>query len=299
MESFEKPNKLLLFMPTLNQREENLWGKVRDILRLHRNLRDERDMRLAIHVTCDGSGPEFNTPKTLQRMQDRLVPEGIEFSFQSHETRLGKTVTVVEGLKRLMGNAGPNDLIGCLDDNEHRFASALDLVEAILDQGYLGSIGTIVYPPDYLNSIDRHAMPAVGGIESQVLGLNGTLYIYASGYWINRVSVVGISVEKLFPMYLDLFHEMHPNLQVPTWGTPTLFQELMNWVIRNREPWISVPVERRKMTVFYLPCFEVPGETPLGRSLEKAQNQIRSLVLNWLVLNELLGVERNRDIPGM
>ncbi|NTW13743.1 MAG: hypothetical protein HGA31_01800 [Candidatus Moranbacteria bacterium] len=297
--NFELPKRLFLFMPSLNQTEENLRGKTEDIIRLHRCLRDERDMRLSIHVTCDGSGPEFNTPNTLEWMRERLVPEGVEFSFSLNEERLGKTVTVVDGLKRLMANAGPNDLIGCLDDNEHRFSSSLDLVSAILDQGYLGSIGTIVYPPDYLNSIDRHAMPAVGGIESQVLGLNGTLYIYASGYWINRVSVVRTVVEKLFPMYLELFHRVHPNLSVPTWGTPTLFQELMNWVIRNLEPWRSVPEERRRMTVFYLPCFEVPGETPLGRSLEKAQNQIQSLVLNWIVLNELLGVNRDRDIPDV
>lgn len=87
---------------------------------------------------------------------------------------------------------------------------------------------------------------------------------------------------------------MFPNkiVRMPQWGTPTLFQDIMTWVIRTREPWVNVSEEFRRLAVCYLPCKEVSAETPLGRSQEKALNQLRALVLNGLVLDELLGGDR-------
>ncbi len=283
---------LLLFMPTVDQTPEKLFAKTEEILSLQLLL-ERRDMGLKVLVASDGSKPEFHTPETLQQMKDKL---GYMFEFTCYGENVGKTVTVVDGLHKLLENAGPNDLIGCLDDNEHCFLSALDLVDRI-DEGYLGAIGTISYPGDILNNIDRHAMPAVGAIESQIMNLKGSLCIYASGYWIQHVEITRIAL-KVYPLYRKLFRVMFPNeiIEIPKWGTPTLLQDLMTWAIRTQEPWVSAPEEYRRLAVCYLPCKEIPAMTPLGRSLQKALNQLRALVLNGFVLDELFGRERNKKI---
>ncbi|MCX6766075.1 MAG: hypothetical protein NT136_03915 [Candidatus Moranbacteria bacterium] len=287
-----KTKKLLLFMPTVNQKPEKLLAKTEEILNL-KILLERRKMGLRVLVACDGSKPEFNTLETLQQMKDKL---GDIFEFTCYPENVGKTVTVVNGLKKLMEGSGPDDLIGCLDDNEHFFLDALDLIDRI-DEGYLGAIGTISYPSDILNNIDRHAMPAVGAIESQIMNLKGSLCIYASGYWIQHTEIVRVAL-KIYPLYQNMFREMFPNeiIKIPKWGTPTLFQELMTWAIRTQEPWVNTPEEYRRLAVCYLPCKEIPAMTPLGRSLNKALNQLRALVLNGLVLDELMGRERNKKI---
>lgn len=284
--------KLMLFMPTVNQDPDKLLNKCGEIQDL-RTLLVSREMGLEVLVASDGSKPEFKTPETLQRMKEFL---GEGFDFVCYEKNVGKTVTVTEGLNRLIAEASPNDLIGCLDDNEHFFLDALSLMER-LDEGYLGAIGTISYPDDILNNIDRHAMPAVGAIESEIMNVKGTLCIYASGYWIQHVAIVKLAL-RVYPMYMEKFREMFPNgiIQMPRWGTPTLFQEFMTWVIRTQAPWNNIPEEYRRLVACYLPCKEVPALTPLGRSTTKALNQLRALVLNGLVLDELLGRERSKMI---
>jgi hypothetical protein len=249
-----------------------------------------RDMGLRVLAADDGSKTEFGVPGSLQLMKDTLGPM---FDFQLYEKNMGKTVTVVNGLEKLMQGEDQDSLVGCLDDNEHSFLSALDLLKRI-DEGYLGAIGTINYPPEILNIIDRNAMPAVGAIESQLMNLKGNLCIYASGYWINHVGIVRTAM-RLYPMYQKLFRKMFPNeiIKIPGWGTPTLFQEFMSYVGKNWDPWSYSPEEYRRMAVCYLPCNEVPALTPLGRSMDKALNQLRALILNGYVLDELLG--RNRD----
>ena len=283
--------KLLLFMPTLNQKPEKLLAKVEDIQLLRHGLL-ERDRGLRIFVSCDGSQQEFKTPETL-----RLIKEDIGdiFDFMCYEKNVGKTVAVVDGLQHLLLNAGVGDLIGCLDDNEHSFISALDLIE-LIEEGYLGAIGTINYPRDILNVIDRHAMPAVGAIESMIMDLRGTLCIYASGYWIQHVEIVRIAL-KVYGLYRKLFRILFPNeiIKLPKWGTPTLLQELMTWTIRTQRPWVDTPNEFRRMAVSYLPCKEIPALTPLGRGLDKVLAQLRALVLNGLVLDQLLGKNRTKQ----
>ena len=279
-------------MPTVNQTPEKLVAKVKDIEDLQ-ILLDRRGMDLRVLVADDGSNPDLKTLETLGKMKEEL---GGIFDFFSYAENVGKTVTVAEGLQRLLAEAEPGDLMGCLDDNEHFFISALDLIEQI-DKGYLGAIGTISYPDGILNQIDRHAMPAVGAIESQIMNLKGSLCIYASGYWMQHVEIVRI-VLKVYSRYQNKFREIFPNeiIGMPQWGTPTLFQDIMTWVIRTREPWVNVPEEFRRLAVCYLPCKEIPAETPLGRSQEKALNQLRALVLNGLVLDELLGRDRKKSI---
>lgn len=284
--------KLMLFMPTVNQTQEKLLAKIEDIKNLQLLL-ERRRMGLRVLVACDGSKEEFKTPETLQRMKDKI---GSMFEFMCYEKNVGKTIVVVNGLHKFLENAGSDDLIGCLDDNEHFFLSALDLIDRIND-GYLGAIGTISYPSDILNNIDRHAMPAVGSIESQIMGLKDSLCIYASGYWIQHADIVRIAL-KVYPHHLKMFRIMFPNeiIEIPKWGTPTLFQDFMTWVIRTQKPWVDTVEEYRRLAVCYLPCKEVPAMTPLGRSLQKALNQLRALVLNGLVLDELLGRERNKPL---
>lgn len=283
---------LFLFMPTVNQCSTKLLAKIEEILSLQLLLR-RRNMGLRVLVACDGSKEEFNTPEILHKMKKSL---GSMFDFFCYKKNVGKTVIVIEGLHRLLVDAGREDLIGCLDDNEHFFLDALDLINRI-GEGYLGAIGTISYPDDILNNIDRHAMPAVGAIESQLMNLKGSLCIYASGYWIQHVSIVQIAL-KIYPLYQQKFREMFPNeiIKIPKWGTPTLFQELMTWVIRTQEPWSKTPEEFQRMVACYLPCKEIPAMTPLGRSTEKALSQFRSLVLNGLVFDELLGRDRKKYI---
>lgn len=279
-------------MPTVNQKPEVLFKKAVGIENL-RVLLEHRGMGLKVLVADDGSQAEHSTPMILARMKDRL---GDTFDFTTYPKNVGKTVTVIEGLQRLMVGASSEDLIGCLDDNEHSFLSALDLLDKI-EVGYLGAIGTIKYPDEFLSYIDRHAMPAVGAIESEIMGLKDKLCIYASGYWIQHVGIVKEAL-VLYPKYQALFRELFPNeaIAIPKWGTPTLMQELMNWVLRNREPWCRVDEEYRRMAVIYLPCTEVPALTPLGRATEKALNQLRALVLNGIVLDVLLGQDRKKAI---
>jgi hypothetical protein len=255
--------KLLLFMPTVNQQQKKLLDKINEIQSLE-ILLARRGMGLRVLAADDGSEEKFQVPETLQIMKDELGPM---FDFQLYKENMGKTVTVANGLEELMKGDDSESLIGCLDDNEHSFLSAFDLIRQI-EKGYLGAIGTISYPSDILSHIDRHAMPAVGAIESQLMNLKGSLCIYASGYWINYVGIVRIAM-KLYPMYRKLFREMFPNeiILIPGWGTPTLFQEFMNWTIKTQLPWSRVPEEYRRMAVCYLPCNEVPAETPLGRSM--------------------------------
>jgi len=280
---------LLLFMPVVNQTRERLFEKIEEIQVLEMLL-GRRNMGLRVLAADDGSKEELRVPETLQMMKDAL---GSMFDFQLYEKNMGKTVTVVNGLEQLMAGEENESLVGCLDDNEHTFLSALDLIRRI-DEGYIGAIGTINYPPEILNIIDRNAMPAVGAIESQLMNLKGNLCIYASGYWINQVGIVRIAME-LYPIYRKLFREMFPNeiIKIPGWGTPTLFQEFMNWTMKTQLPWSQTEEEFRRMAVCYLPCNEVPALTPLGRSMDKALNQLRALILNGFVLDELLG--RNRD----
>lgn len=283
---------LRLFMPTRNQQPEVLMRKVTEIDNLRLLLR-RRGMDLRVLVADDASEARYSTPETLRRMKDHL---GEMFDITLYSENQGKTVTVIEGLKRLMKDASSDDLVGCLDDNEHDFLSALNLVDKI-EQGYLGAIGTIQYPDEFLSYIDRHAMPAVGAIESEIMGLKDKLCIYASGYWIQHIEIVKQAI-VLHPKYEALFRELFPNpdIEIPKWGTPTLMQELMNWVLRNREPWSRVDDEHRRMAVSYLPCHEVPALTPLGRATEKALNQLRALVLNGIVLDRLLGKDRRGAI---
>ncbi|MDO8566283.1 MAG: hypothetical protein Q7S04_03810 [Candidatus Moranbacteria bacterium] len=279
-------------MPTVNQKPGILFKKAKDIENL-RILLERRGMELRVLIADDGSQAEHSTPLVLARMKDQL---GDMFDYTTYPKNVGKTVTVIEGLQQLMADASSEDLIGCLDDNEHSFLSALDLLEKI-EQGYLGAIGTIKYPDEFLSYIDRHAMPAVGAIESEIMGLKGKLCIYASGYWIQHIGIVKESL-VLYPKYQKLFRELFPNeaIAIPKWGTPTLMQELMNWVLKNRQPWSEVDEEHRRMAVSYLPCIEVPALTPLGRATEKALNQLRALVLNGIVLDVLLGVDRRKAI---
>jgi hypothetical protein len=279
-------------MPTVNQVPEKLMAKKGDIEDLQ-ILLDRRGMNLRVLVADDSSNPELKTLETLEKMKKQLV--GI-FDFFGYTENVGKTVAVTEGLQKLLTEAMPGDLIGCLDDNEHFFISALDLIEQI-DKGYLGSIGTISYPDSILNQIDRHAMLAVGAIESQIMNLKGSLCIYASGYWIQHVEIVKIALRVYF-LYQKKFREIFPNeiIRIPKWGTPTLLQNIMTWVIRTQKPWSNIPEEFRRLAVCYLPCKEIPAETPLGRSMEKVLNQLRALVLNGLILDELLGEDRKKHI---
>ena len=281
-----------LFMPTVNQVPEKLMAKKGDIEDLQ-ILLDRRGMNLRVLVADDSSNPELKTLETLEKMKKQLV--GI-FDFFGYTENVGKTVAVTEGLQKLLTEAMPGDLIGCLDDNEHFFISALDLIEQI-DKGYLGAIGTISYPDSILNQIDRHAMLAVGAIESQIMNLKGSLCIYASGYWIQHVEIVKIALRVYF-LYQKKFREIFPNeiIRIPKWGTPTLLQNIMTWVIRTQKPWSNIPEEFRRLAVCYLPCKEIPAETPLGRSMEKVLNQLRALVLNGLILDELLGEDRKKHI---
>jgi hypothetical protein len=283
---------LRLFMPTVNQKPDVLFKKTEGIESL-RILLERRCMGLQILMADDGSRSEHKTPLILALMKDRL---GGMFDFTIYPKNVGKTVTVIEGLQQLMVDASGEDIIGCLDDNEHSFLSALDLLDK-MEQGYLGAIGTIKYPDEFLSYIDRHAMPAVGAIESEIMGLKDKLCVYASGYWIQHVGIVKEAI-ILYPKYRTLFRELFPNeaITIPKWGTPTLMQELMNWVLRNREPWCQIDDDHRRMAVSYLPCTEVPALTPLGRTTEKALNQLRALVLNGIVLDILLGVDRRKTI---
>ena len=286
-------NTLHIFMPTRNQRRKNLLAKVGDIQLLQMAL-TRKGMALYVLVADDGSEPQYETPATLEMMKKELGAE--MFDYFCYEKNYGKTVTVVDGMKRLLKRAKPGDLIATLDDNEHLYLSALDLIERI-EEGYLGAIGTISYPSDILNHIDRHAMPAVGAIESQIMNLKGSLCIYASGYWMQRAEIVQTAL-KLYPLYQKLFREMFPNeiIKIPGWGTPTLLHEFMTWFIRTQEAWKNHPEEYARLAVCYLPCKEIPAETPLGRTAEKALNQLRALVLNGLVNDELLGKDRRKFI---
>lgn len=167
-----KRKSILLFMPKVNQTSEKLMAKVSDIEDLQ-ILLDRPGMDLRVLVADDGSNPGLKTLETLEKMKEEL---GGIFDFFSYAENVGKTVTVAEGLRRLLAEAELGDLMGCLDDNEHFFISALNLIEQIV-KGYFGAIGTISYPDSILNQIDRHAMPVVGAMESQVMNLKGKLCI--------------------------------------------------------------------------------------------------------------------------
>ena len=267
---------LFLFTPAYNCQESI--GKVLKRAKDLKLLLEQEKTSISLLVINDGSSDQ-----TAQIVQE-FKKENPFVDLQNNQRNLGKADSIIIGYRWALNKAekvaeeDESILIGCFDaDGEHNPLSLREHIEYVVEEGFDGVVGSIIYPDHEIKRADLHMMHFFGYLQSEMARIKDPFYIHSPGYQLYKLRIVKIVTEELFPDYKRFFQQNYGKF--PRWGIQGVIVVLASLV--------GVRIKS-----VYLECFG----TPPNRDPQKLIEQAKAEMDHQRALSEFLKSRFLKDI---
>lgn len=199
-----------------------------------------------------------NSPDNTKEVLESFAGTHSFMEVQNNEKNLGNAGNIILGYNWMVDRADDETaLIGCLDaDGEHNPLANRKHIDYILEEGYDGVVGSIIYPDHRINWLDMNMMRFNGGLQAAMMGISEPFYIQSPGYQLHRPRYPREAVKNLLPRYEKFYSEMHHGEEMPRWGMHAVVDSL-------------ITLAGAKLKSVYLECFM----TPPNRNPKKLMDQ--------------------------
>ena len=261
----KKVSHLFLFTPAYNCQDSI--GKVLKQVKDLKFLLDQEKTSLSLLVINDCS-----SDRTAQIVQE-FRKENPFVELQNNQRNLGKADSVIIGYKWALNKAekvvkeDKDILIGCFDaDGEHNpLGFRWHIKEYIIEQGFDGVVGSIIYPYHKIGWADLHMMRFFGYLQSEMARIKDPFYIHSPGYQLYKLRILKVVMEELFPDYKRFFQENYG--EFPRWGIQGVIVVLVSLV-------------GARIKSVYLECLGAPP----NRDIQKLREQAKAAMDHQIVL---------------
>ncbi len=244
-----------------------------------RNLDDEKEVHMKVAIFIPAYNVEKTLPSLIEEFEDleqilrlrghsldvliindcssdntgKVLEQGAEkhlwLQVRHNTENLGNARNIISGYAWSVDS--DVDVVGCMDaDGEHSPYAMIRHLKMMENNECDGVVGSIIFPDHNSPSYhDRNMMRFLGGMQSEIAGIDGMFYIQAPGYNLHQRHRVAQALE-LFEKYKEFFAQ-NTDKELPRWGLHAVMIHL-----------ISVGTGGRIKAV-YLECFgQSPNRTP-------------------------------------